>query len=158
MLGTGYAESIGARYLDAEGKEHPIIMGSYGVGITRTAQAALEKYFDDKGMIWPVRIAPYGVELIPISIANRAHVEAAERIYAELNAAGIEVLMDDRDERPGVKFNDADLIGLPIRITIGDKSLKEGKVEVKARSSKETVLVPFSDLVGHVRGLLEELN
>ncbi|MBD3401626.1 proline--tRNA ligase [candidate division GN15 bacterium] len=158
MLGTGYAESLDATFLDADGTEHPCIMGSYGIGITRTPQAALERYYDEKGIIWPKNIAPYLVELIPISMENEKHVEAAEKVYAALNDAGIDVLWDDRDERPGVKFNDADLIGLPIRLTIGDKSLKDGKIEMKARSGTEVELVPLDDIIGAVRGLAEKLH
>jgi len=158
QLGTKYSESLGARYLDAEGKEHPIIMGSYGVGITRTPQAVLEKYFDDKGIIWPKSLAPYLVEIIPLSMENKAHVETAEKLYTQFSEAGIEVLLDDRDERPGVKFNDADLIGLPIRITIGDKSLKQGKIEMKARSRPDTDLVDVDKALAAVVKLAEELN
>ena len=157
MLGTKYSESLGAKFLDAEGKEHPILMGSYGIGITRTPQAAIERYHDDKGIIWPKSIAPYLVELIPLKYDDEAQKEAAERIYKELWAAGVEVLMDDRDERAGVKFNDADLIGVPIRITIGQKSLKEGKVEVKARSESEIQAVPVGDVVATVRAMAERL-
>jgi len=153
MLGTKYSNSLGAKFLDAEGKEHPIIMGSYGIGITRTPQAALEKYFDDKGIVWPKNIAPYLVEIIPLNFDKQSIREVAERIYSELAAAGIDALMDDRDERAGVKFNDADLIGMPIRITIGDKSLKEGKVELKARCESEVQLIPIGEIVGSVRSL-----
>ncbi|PWB75971.1 proline--tRNA ligase [candidate division GN15 bacterium] len=151
MLGTKYSNSLGAKYLDAEGKEHPIIMGSYGIGITRTPQAALEKYFDDKGIVWPKNIAPYLVEIIPLNFDKESIREAAEKIYSDLHAAGIDALLDDRDERAGVKFNDADLIGMPMRITIGDKSLKEGKVELKARSESEVQLVPVEKIVEAVK-------
>lgn len=158
MLGTKYSETLGANFLDAEGKERPCIMGSYGIGITRTPQAALEQYHDDKGIIWPKSIAPYLVVLIPISMDNENHVAAAQSVYNSLNEAGIDVLWDDRNERPGVKFNDADLIGLPIRITIGDKSLKENKVEMKARGDSEVALVPLDQVVDEVRALAERLN
>jgi len=157
MLGTKYSEALGAKFLDAESQEHPIIMGSYGIGITRTPQAALEKYFDDNGIIWPKNIAPYLVELIPLNMEKQEHIEVAEKLYAELGDAGIDVLWDDRTERAGVKFNDADLIGLPCRIVIGDKGLKEGKVELKARTG-EMELVPLDGVVEAVRGLLERLN
>jgi len=158
QLGTKYAETLGAKFLDADGEERPCIMGSYGVGITRTPQAALEKYYDDKGIIWPKGIAPYLVELIPIKMDNQKQVEAAEKIYAALTEAGIDVLYDDRDERPGVKFNDADLVGIPMRITIGDKSLKDGNVELKARSADKFELVPVERVVDAVRELAEKLN
>jgi prolyl-tRNA synthetase len=158
MLGTKYSESLGAKFLDTDGSEKPCIMGSYGIGITRTPQAALEKYHDDKGIIWPRSLAPYLVEIVPISMASAQQVEAAERVYTDLTAAGVEVLLDDRDERPGVKFMDADLIGLPIRLTIGDKSLKEGKVELKARVSDQVELVPVGDVVRAVKVLADGLN
>jgi prolyl-tRNA synthetase len=158
MLGTKYSDALGAKFLDANGEEHPIIMGSYGIGITRTPQAALEKYYDDKGIIWPKGIAPYLVELIPISMESPAQVEAAEKVYAELKAADIEVLMDDRSERAGVKFNDADLVGLPIRLTIGDKSLKDGKIEMKARSRSEVELIDIDKVVEAVKSLAGQLN
>ncbi len=158
MLGTKYSEALGAKFLDADGKEHPIIMGSYGIGVTRTPQAALEKYSDDNGIIWPKNIAPYHVHLIPISMENEAQVETADKIYAELNKIGVDVLYDDRTGRPGVKFKDADLIGLPVRITIGDKSLKDGKVEVKARTESEMHLVALDEISKAVTDILERLN
>ncbi|TET93820.1 MAG: proline--tRNA ligase [Candidatus Zixiibacteriota bacterium] len=158
MLGTKYSETLGAKFLDAEGKECPILMGSYGIGITRTPQAALERYHDEKGIIWPKNIAPYLVGLIPVNMENQSHVETASTVYEALTEGGIDVLYDDRPERAGVKFNDADLIGLPIRITIGDKSLKEGKVELKARSEKKTELVAIDTIVKAVRRLVERLN
>ncbi len=158
MLGTKYSETLGAKFLDVEGKEQPILMGSYGIGITRTPQAALERYHDEKGIIWPKNIAPFLVELIPISMENKAHVETAVKVSDTLTQAGINVLYDDRDERPGVKFNDADLIGLPIRVVIGDKSLKEGKVELKARSEARVELVDIDSVVEAVRRLAERLN
>ncbi|MDF1544069.1 MAG: proline--tRNA ligase [bacterium] len=158
MLGTKYSDALGAKFLDEKGAEQLIIMGSYGIGITRTPQAALEKYCDDKGIIWPKSIAPYLVEIIPLKPGDQTQMEAAEKIYNDLEAAGLDVLMDDREERPGVKFNDADLIGLPIRITIGDKSLKDGNVELKARCEKDFALVPVGDIVGAVKQLAERLN
>jgi prolyl-tRNA synthetase len=158
MLGTKYSEALGAKFLDAEGNERPCLMGSYGIGVTRTPQAALEKFHDDKGIIWPKNLAPFLVEIVPISMQSEAQVTAAEKIYATLTGAGIEVLLDDRDERPGVKFNDADLIGIPIRLTIGDKSLKQGKVELKARASDQVDLVDLDNVVEAVRKLAESLD
>ncbi len=158
MLGTKYSESLDAKYLDAEGKEHPIIMGSYGIGVTRTPQSALERYHDDKGIIWPKNIAPFMVHLIPLNVSKESHIETADRIYKELNEAGIDVLYDDRDDRAGVKFNDADLIGLPVRITIGDKSLKDGKVELKARSESDMVLVDLDNILTAVKEVLGRVN
>lgn len=158
QLGTKYSVPLGATFLDAEGKEHPMLMGSYGIGITRTPQAALEKYHDDKGIIWPKNLAPYLVELIPVNQEKENLVSAAEQIYADLTKAGIEVLYDDRPERAGVKFNDADLIGLPIRVTVGDKSLKDGKVELKSRASDQVELVNLEEIVQAVKKLAEGLR
>ena len=158
MLGTKYSEALGGKFLDADGNEKPCIMGSYGIGITRTPQAALEKYHDDKGIIWPRSLAPYLVEIVLISMASAQQIEAAEKVYALLTEAGFEVLLDDRDERPGVKFMDADLIGLPIRVTIGDKSLKEGKIELKARASDRVELVALDEVVRAVKALADSLN
>ncbi|RKX26279.1 MAG: proline--tRNA ligase, partial [Candidatus Zixiibacteriota bacterium] len=158
MLGTKYPEALGAKFLDAEGNEQPCIMGSYGIGITRTPQAALEKYHDDKGIIWPKNLAPYLVEVIPLNMDRDELVEAAERIYADLTEAGIDVLLDDRRERAGVKFNDADLVGMPIRITIGDKSLKQGKIEIKARSEGQTELVSVAEAVAAVKKMASNIN
>ncbi len=158
QLGTKYSESLGAKYLDAEGKERLCIMGSYGIGITRTPQAALERYHDEYGIIWPKNIAPYLVELIPLNMSNEAQVQTAERIYDELTEAGIDVLWDDRKERAGVKFMDADLVGMPIRLTIGDKSLKEGKVELKARCEDKVERVAVENVLEMVRKMADRLN
>ncbi len=158
MLGTKYSEALGAKFLDSGGKEQPLLMGSYGIGITRTPQAALERYCDDKGIIWPKNIAPYLVQLIPLKMDSPEQVKAADKIYEDLREAGIEVLYDDRNDRPGVKFNDADLIGLPIRITIGDKSLKDNKVELKARSEADMELVDLDKVLEAVQRLAEKVN
>jgi len=158
MLGTKYSQSLGAGFLDAEGNERPFIMGSYGIGITRTPQAAIEKYHDDKGIIWPKNIAPYLVEIIPLNYEKSSHKEAAEQIYAELVNNGVDCLLDDRAERAGVKFNDADLIGIPLRIIIGDRSLKEGKVELKSRKGDDVGLVDAKDILNEVRSRLERMG
>lgn len=158
MLGTKYSASLNAKYLDSNGIEKPIIMGSYGIGITRTPQAVLEKYNDEKGIIWPKNIAPYLVELIPLNMDSEALVQASENIYKSLTDSGYEVLYDDRHERPGVKFNDADLIGIPIRITVGDKSLKQGKIEIKARKDKEIRLINIDEVMDTVKEIAKSLN
>lgn len=158
MLGTKYSKSLGAKFLDAEGKEQLMIMGSYGIGITRTPQAALEKFNDENGIIWPVGIAPYLVEVIPLNLKDEAIVAAADKLYNDLNDAGIDVLLDDRPERAGVKFNDADLIGIPVRVTIGAKSLKDGKVEVKLRSSDEIEKVAVESIVEYVKNVIQTLK
>jgi len=158
MLGTKYSVSMGATFLDANGKEKPFVMGSYGIGITRTPQAAIERYHDDRGIIWPKNIAPYLVEIMPLNYGKQEHRAAAEQIYNNLVSKGIDCLLDDRSERAGVKFNDADLIGIPIHIVIGDKVLKQGKVELKNRQSGETDAVAIDGIYEAVEELRERLN
>jgi len=154
MLGTKYSDALGGKFLDPEGKEKPYIMGSYGIGITRTVQTAIERFHDDKGIIWPKSIAPYSIIITTLNQSKEEQKEAAESIYSNLVKAGYEVLYDDRPERAGVKLNDADLIGIPLRIAIGDKSLADGKVELKLRSEKEFVAVAIGDVVGKVTEFL----
>lgn len=158
MLGTKYSASMNATFLDENGKEQKFVMGSYGIGITRTPQAAIERYHDDKGIIWPKNIAPYQVEIVPLNYKEDDLKAAADQIYADLRGAGIDVLLDDRPERAGVKLNDADLIGCPVRITIGARSLKEGRVELKARSEDEVEMVELSKTVSSVQATLERLK
>jgi len=158
MLGVKYSKSMNATFLDAEGKERHFIMGSYGIGITRTPQAAIERYHDDKGIVWPIGIAPYSIHIVPLNYEDEALRGAADKVYVDLTAAGYDILLDDRAERAGVKLNDADLIGCPVRVTIGAKSLREGNVEVKLRSRPEVTLVPVDGLVAKVRELLLGLD
>jgi prolyl-tRNA synthetase len=134
-LGTKYSESMGARVLTSDGSEVPIVMGSYGIGAERVMAAAVELCNDEAGIIWPASIAPFQVVVTPVNIKDQDIAAAAERLYGRLEEAGIETLLDDRDERAGVKFNDADLIGIPYRITVG-KKIKEGKVEVMTRATR----------------------
>ena len=141
MLGTKYSQALGANFLDVDGKERPFIMGSYGIGVTRTAQAAVEKFHDEKGIIWPASIAPYSVEILPLNVADEMQTRVAFEIYEKMKEEGIEALIDDRDERAGVKFNDADLIGVPLRINVGARSLKENKVEIGIRKTREVISV-----------------
>lgn len=150
MLGTKYSAPLKAFYLDEKGEEKPIIMGSYGIGPARIAAAAIEQNHDKDGIIWPKSIAPFGVEILPLNVKDAGTMETTERIYNELTAKGIEVLMDDRDERAGVKFKDADLIGIPIHIIIGEKNLKEGLIEIKDRKTKGIVKVKIEDTVKHI--------
>ncbi|MCP4580192.1 MAG: proline--tRNA ligase [candidate division Zixibacteria bacterium] len=142
MLGTKYSEALGATFVDEKGEEKPFVMGSYGIGITRTAQSAVEAFHDDKGIIWPKQIAPYDFHVIPLFMDNDQQREVAFQIRDDLEDAGYSVLIDDRDERPGVKFNDADLIGMPIRIAIGDRGLKEGVIEIIRRKDMQMEKVP----------------
>ncbi len=133
-LGTKYSEKLGAHYLDETGARQPAVMGCYGIGVTRTLQAVIEQCNDKDGIIWPMSVAPYQVCITPLNVApDNAGMKLAERYYAELTAQGVEVMLDDRDDRPGVKFKDADLVGFPVRISIGEKSLAKGEVEVKPR-------------------------
>ncbi|SHG57024.1 prolyl-tRNA synthetase [Thermosyntropha lipolytica DSM 11003] len=153
-LGTKYSEAMGATFLDQDGKEKPFIMGCYGIGVSRTMAAAVEQNHDEDGIIWPVPIAPYQVIIVPVNIKDAELRVVAEEIYKTLLAAGIEVILDDRDERAGVKFKDADLIGIPVRITIGSKSLKENKVEIKKRWEKDAELVAVSEVLAKVKDFL----
>ena len=145
-LGTRYSESIGAHFLDEKGERKPAIMGCYGIGVNRILAATIEQHHDLKGIQWPEAIAPYAVEIITVNHADDNVRAAAEKIYEELTKAGKDVLFDDRDERAGVKFNDADLVGIPKQIIIGDRSLKEGKVELKDRKTGETKLVELHSI------------
>ena len=133
-LGTKYSEKLGATFLDEAGTRKPAVMGCYGIGVTRTLQAVIEQCNDKDGIIWPLSVAPYQVCITPLGVApDSAVMKLAEKIYAELTARGVEVILDDRDERPGVKFKDSELVGFPIRIGIGEKSLAKGEVELKPR-------------------------
>jgi len=145
-LGTKYSDSMGARVLTSDGQEVPIVMGSYGIGVERVLSAAVELYSDEAGISWPASIAPFHVVLTPVNIKDPDLLATAERIYTDLGKAGIEVLLDDRDERAGVKFNDADLIGVPFRITVG-KKIKDGKVELFTRLTRQSEDVPVDSIV-----------
>jgi len=133
-LGTKYSEKLNATFLDVDGSRKPSVMGCYGIGVTRTLQAIIEQCNDKDGVKWPLSVAPYQVCITPLAVAPESQaMQLAERFYAELTAQGVEVILDDRDERPGVKFKDADLVGFPLRIALGDKSLAKGEVEIKPR-------------------------
>jgi prolyl-tRNA synthetase len=153
-LGTKYSDSMGARVLTADGQEVPIVMGSYGIGVERVMSAAVELYNDQAGISWPASIAPFHVVLTPVNIKDQELLGVAERIYDDLGKAGIEALLDDRDERAGVKFNDADLIGVPYRITVG-KKIKEGKVELFTRATRQSEDVPVDSVVQAIRDKVE---
>ena len=153
-LGTKYSVALKAVYLNEAGDERPIVMGSYGIGPARIAAAAIEQHHDDLGIVWPGAIAPYQLHLLPVNMRDEKMVEVAEALYTRLQDERVEVLYDDRDERPGVKFKDADLLGLPLRLTIGSRALKEGRVELKARKTGEEERVPLSDAASRARTLL----
>jgi prolyl-tRNA synthetase len=147
FLGTRYSEPMAVRFLDEEGQSRPMEMGCYGIGVTRIVAAAIEQSHDKDGIVWPVPLAPYEVAVLDLQQDDQNVVATATRIYDELTAAGIEVLYDDRNERAGVKFKDADLIGIPFRIAVGKKGLAEGVVEVKRRNATEVVKMKIDDVV-----------
>ena len=146
-LGTKYSVPLKALYLDEQGQEKPVIMGSYGIGPARIAAAAIEQSHDKDGIIWPGSIAPFDIEILPLNIKDALTTEVAGRLYRDLTGKGFDVLMDDRDERAGVKFKDADLIGIPTQIILGERNLKEGLVEIKDRKTKETRKVKIEEVL-----------
>ncbi|WP_295785566.1 proline--tRNA ligase [Veillonella ratti] len=145
-LGTKYSESLNGTYLDQNGRPNPYIMGSYGIGVSRTLAAAIEQFHDENGIIWPRAIAPFEVVVVPINAKDDALMEASTKIYDELKAAGVDVLLDDRKDRAGVKFKDADLIGYPLRITVSKNTLESGAVELKTRKTGEAMEVAITDV------------
>ena len=157
-LGTKYSVPLGANYLDERGQQQPIVMGSYGIGPARIAAAAVEQRHDQDGIVWPWAIAPFHVHLVPVAVKDAAQMAAAEEIYRDLRAAGIDVLMDDREERAGVKFKDADLLGIPIRVTVGNALAKEGVVELRPRSTRTDRRVPKAEVVAAVREMAQTIS
>ena len=153
-LGTKYSTPLKALFLDENGNEKPIVMGSYGIGPARIAAAAIEQNHDKDGIIWPKSIAPFDVELIPLNMNDTKTVEAADRLYHGLSNDHIDVLMDDREERAGVKFKDADLIGIPTQIILGEKNLREGLIEIKNRRTRETTKVAMEKALDTIRALM----
>jgi len=155
-LGTFISEKFGASFLDNDGTSRPIVMGCYGIGLGRLLAAIVEQSHDDKGIIWPLSVAPYQVHLCPLSLDKSAVLPTAEKIYQELQKEGIEVLFDDRDDSPGVKFNDADLLGIPLRLTLSPRTLQSQSVEAKWRTEKEAQLLPLENLAAEVKKLLDK--
>jgi len=155
-LGLKYSKAMNAVFLDADGKERHMIMGCYGIGVSRTVAAAIEQNHDEDGCVFPPAIAPFTAMITPVGARSPEMDEAAERVYRDLWAKGIDALLDDRDERPGVKFKDADLLGIPFRITIGKKALAEGKVELRNRKTKTVQLVEFSSVIETLAKDLED--
>ncbi len=154
QLGTRYTDALGANYLDAQGRAQPVVMGSYGIGVGRLLACIAEEHHDEQGLIWPVTVAPFHVHLV---LLQGAEAEA-DAVYRELTAAGVEVLYDDRGESAGVKFADADLLGMPLRITLGKRSLKEGGAELKRRDRPDKVIVPLAELTARVKGEIAALE
>ncbi|RAL23853.1 proline--tRNA ligase [Lujinxingia litoralis] len=156
FLGDKYSRAMNANVLDEAGEHKPMQMGCYGIGVTRILAAVIEQNHDENGIIWPMAIAPYQVVICPLHLKNELVVSESERIYSELKAAGIEVMLDDRDLRAGNKFKDADLIGIPVRITLGGRGVENGEVELKLRSEDEQTLVALGDIVDRVKVLVAE--
>lgn len=157
-LGTKYSEALNATFLDQNGKAEPYVMGCYGIGVTRTIAAAIEQFHDDKGIMWPVAIAPYEVVVVPVSSKDEEQLKIAEGLYTQLKGMGVDVLFDDRNERAGVKFNDADLIGYPVRITVGKKSAADQTVEIKVRRTGHEEVAAIADSAARVQAILNELR
>jgi prolyl-tRNA synthetase len=153
-LGDKYSKAMQCNFTDEQGQDHPMIMGCYGLGVGRTVAAAIEQNHDADGVIWPLPLAPFEVLLQSLNVGDPAVAKAADEIYAALRDQGVDVLYDDRDERPGVKFKDGDLVGIPVRVTVGAKSLAEGKVEVSTRRERRKNAVPLVDAVAATRALL----
>jgi len=157
QLGTKYSDALNATYTDESGKEQLIVMGCYGIGVSRTLQAAIEQNHDADGIIWPITIAPAKVVIIPVSTKDEGQVSAANEIYEFCKEAGIEVILDDRDERAGVKFKDADLLGYPIRLTVGKKTVNEGTVDIRLRHSGEEQAVAKGEAIAAIEKLIKNL-
>lgn len=156
-LGTKYSEALGATFLTQEGRPKPLVMGCYGIGVSRTLAAAIEQFHDENGIIWPRAIAPFEAVVVPINAKDEALMATAQQVYDDLKAAGVDVLLDDRKERAGVKFKDADLIGYPIRITISKTTLETGEAEVKIRKTGDVLQVPLAETAVEVAAKLNEL-
>jgi prolyl-tRNA synthetase len=164
-LGTKYSEVLAARFLDDKEQLRTIIMGCYGIGINRIIAGLIETSHDDAGIIWPVALAPYEVLLVPMKVGDAATMEATNKLYDALLSLGVDVLMDDRDSRPGFKFKDADLIGIPLRVVIGERGLKQGQLELKWRWESAPEMIPaedaaqrIADMVGHERATGERFR
>lgn len=157
-LGTKYSEKMGCTYLDRNGKTQPMVMGCYGIGVTRTMSASIEQSHDDDGIIWPVSIAPYEVVIVPANNKDEEVMQAAHNLYDQLNGPGDETVLDDRDERAGIKFKDADLIGYPIRVTVGKNYKNTGNVEIMTRRTKNVIEVPLGECAEKVAAMLKEMG
>ena len=158
-LGTRYSDSLGCTFLDRDGQQKPVIMGSYGIGVGRLLACVAEEHHDQHGLVWPITVAPFHVHLVLLRGKGTPQAEeTADRLYTDLKAAGIEVLYDDRDESPGVKFNDADLIGCPVRITVSERALAQAGVEMKLRRDQEKIIVPLPEVLERLRSVIQSLR
>ncbi len=153
-LGCKYSEALGAAYQDENGETRPVVMGCYGIGVGRTVAAAIEQNHDADGIVWPTPIAPYHVAIIPVKADDGETMRVCDRMYDALLSTGVEAVLDDRDERPGVKFKDADLIGFPYKAIVGPRGLREGRIEVKSRKSGETRLVAAEEAASFLEALV----
>ncbi len=153
-LGTKYSQAMQANFSDNAGRLLPLVMGCYGIGVSRLISAIIEQNNDAQGIIWPVEVAPFGVTILPLDVTSRELMQAAEKLYQKLKSCGLEVLLDDRDERAGVKFKDADLIGVPFSIVMGKKSITEKNIELRIRKDKSTQLIPEENAAKFISGLL----
>ncbi|MFH0754140.1 MAG: proline--tRNA ligase [Candidatus Omnitrophota bacterium] len=156
QLGTKYTQALGALFLDESGKQRPMIMGCYGIGVSRLIATIIEVHHDEKGIQWPLGVAPFQVEILPVQVSDPQAMEVAQRLYDELTKQGVDVLMDDRDESAGRKFNDADLVGIPYRVTIGKRGLQEGKVEIKDRATGVVESVPLDGALARIGILVHQ--
>ena len=151
-----YSEAMNATFIDENGKEKPFIMGCYGIGVTRTLASIVEQHHDENGIIWPLSVAPYHISVIPVNIKDEAQMEIANKLYVELRAIGVDALLDDRNERAGVKFKDSELIGVPMRVTVG-KKITDGEVEFKLRDG-EMATIKIEEVVSRVRDEFQNNN
>ena len=156
-LGTKYSEKLGLSYLGNDNKNHPVVMGCYGIGIERILSAIVEQNNDEKGIIWPINVAPYKIAIVVINPKDEKQLETGNKLYNLFNELRIDTLIDDREERPGVKFNDIDLIGIPIRITIG-KKINENVVEIKLRKEQKTKECKIENIVKEIRNKISMFN
>ena len=156
-LGTKYSEAMNATFIDENGKNTPFVMGCYGIGVTRTMASIIEQHHDENGIVWPLSVAPYHVSVIPVNIKDEEQMKVAEKLYNSLKDLGVEVLMDDRNERAGVKFKDSEIIGIPMRVTVG-KKISEGAVEFKLRAGGDNEVIKIEDVCNRVKALFEENN
>ncbi len=156
-LGTKYSEALQATFLDQNGRPNPMIMGCYGIGVSRTLAAAIEQYHDENGIIWPRSIAPFEAVIVPINAKDEALMSTSQTIYSALQNVGVDVLLDDRKDRAGVKFKDADLIGYPLRITVSKNTLENNEVEIQIRKSGEAITCAIDSVATKVTELLQDL-
>jgi prolyl-tRNA synthetase len=155
-LGTKYSRAMGATFLDDQGREKEMVMGCYGIGVGRTVAAAIEQSYDQNGIIFPMPIAPFQVLILPVNVKMEFLKQTAEQLYQTFLENGIDVLYDDREETPGVKFKDADLIGIPLRLTLGEKNLKKGLVEIKKRRTGEIFLVKQEEVLSKIKEMIDQ--